>query len=275
MRFVNDHDPLPLLDQLSAALRRGGRDRLPPARAGQHRHRLRQEAVGADHQIPGLLRCSSRLVVTIRWPNSSARRKAGCIEYRYADAVRLAGHSCPTVAAAYWMTRKALAALYPDCPLPQRGAIRADFRADRLSGVTGVIASVVTLLTGATHDTGFKGLAGQFDRRKLMYFLADIGDEIRFTRLDTGAAVDVRAELQNDSLRAADAGSDAEMPGRQRQRRRDGRFKANWQARVRALLLEHGDDPEVFVLRAGGAQADAGLSGCASGALPCTPSAGR
>jgi hypothetical protein len=26
-----------------------------------------------------------------------------------------------------------------------------------------------------------------------MYFLADISDEIRFTRLDTGAAVDVRA----------------------------------------------------------------------------------
>jgi hypothetical protein len=26
-------------------------------------------------------------------------------------------------------------------------------------------------------------------------------------------------------------------------------FKANWQARVRSLLLEHGDDPEVFLLR--------------------------
>jgi hypothetical protein len=120
----------------------------------------------------------------------------GLIEYRYVDAVRLAGHSCPTVAAAYGMTRRALLALYPDS-LPERGAIRADFRADRLSGVTGVIASVITLITGATHDTGFKGLAGRFDRRRLMYFLADIGDEIRFTRLDTGAAVDVRTELQS------------------------------------------------------------------------------
>ena len=27
----------------------------------------------------------------------------GRIEYRYLDAVKLAGHSCPTVAAAYWM----------------------------------------------------------------------------------------------------------------------------------------------------------------------------
>jgi hypothetical protein len=43
------------------------------------------------------------------------------------------------------------------------------------------------------------------------------------------------------------------MPRRQRQRRARRPSSANWQARVRALLLEHGDDPEVFVLRAGGA----------------------
>ena len=31
----------------------------------------------------------------------------GLITYRYIDAVRLAGHSCPTVAGAYLMTRRA------------------------------------------------------------------------------------------------------------------------------------------------------------------------
>lgn len=146
------------------------------------------------------------------------------------------------------MTRRALAALYPD-GLPERGSIRADFRADRLSGVTGVIASVVTLITGATHDTGFKGLAGRFDRRKLMYFMADIADEIRFTRLDTGAAVDVRAEMQAVPFEARtpmllqkclDGTAGAEEIAA---------FRESWQERVRALLLEHGDDPEVFVLR--------------------------
>ncbi len=147
------------------------------------------------------------------------------------------------------MTRRALMALYPDCP-PERGAIRADFRADRLSGVTGVIASVVTLLTGATHDTGFKGLAGQFDRRKLMYFLADISDEIRFTRTDTGAAVDVRAELGNIPFAPRTPAllqkclDGSATPGE------TAEFRECWQARVRALLLEHGDDPEVFVVRA-------------------------
>ncbi len=33
----------------------------------------------------------------------------GLIDYRYEDAVRLAGHSCPTVASAFLMTRAALA----------------------------------------------------------------------------------------------------------------------------------------------------------------------
>lgn len=93
----------------------------------------------------------------------------GRVEYRYLDAVKLAEHSCPTVAAAYWMTLKALEHLYPDA-LPQRGGIRVDFGQDQLSSVTGVIANVVALLTGATHDTGFKGLAGRFDRRRLLYF---------------------------------------------------------------------------------------------------------
>ena len=35
----------------------------------------------------------------------------GRIEYHYLDAVKLAGHSCPTVAGAWLMTRTALARL--------------------------------------------------------------------------------------------------------------------------------------------------------------------
>ena len=107
----------------------------------------------------------------------------------------------------------------------------------------------MTLLTGATYDTGFKGLGGQFDRRKLMYFLADIRDEIRFTRLDTGAAVDVRSDPQKvpfapgtpDLMQKCLTGTASASEA--------AAFKANWQARVRALLLDYGDDPEVFVLR--------------------------
>ena len=172
----------------------------------------------------------------------------GRIEYRYIDAVKLAGHSCPTVAAAYWMTLKALTSLYHDS-LPQRGGIRVEFRQDQLSGVTGVIANVVAMLTGATHDAGFKGIGGRFDRRQLLYFAADVGEEIRFTRVDNRQAVDVAARMQlvpfapdtGELMRKCLEGSATPEQAAQ--------FRENWQARVRALLLDHGDDPEVFPLR--------------------------
>lgn len=174
--------------------------------------------------------------------------EGGRIEYRYLDAVKLAGHSCPTVATAYWMTLKGLASLYPDS-LPQRGGIRVEFRQDQLSGVTGVIANVVAMLTGATHDTGFKGIGGRFDRRKLLHFSVGVVEEIRFTRVDTGQAVDVAARLQLVPFAA--------QTGELMQKCLDGsasneeaaQFRQNWQARVRALLLDHGDDPEVFPVR--------------------------
>ncbi len=174
--------------------------------------------------------------------------EGGLIEYGYLDAVKLAGHSCPTVAAAYWMTLKALEHLYPDA-LPERGGIRVYFRQDQLSGVTGVIANVVSLLTGATHDTGFKGLGGRFDRRRLLYFSADVAEEIRYTRIDSGQAVEVAANLQSvpfapqtpELMQKCLAGSATPQE--------TAEFRECWQARVRTLLLAHGDDPEVFVLR--------------------------
>src|SRR5512146_12838 len=52
----------------------------------------------------------------------------GMIEYHYVDAVKLAGHSCPTVASAYLMTRTALRTLYSGA-LPERGAIRVELGA--------------------------------------------------------------------------------------------------------------------------------------------------
>jgi formylmethanofuran dehydrogenase subunit E len=105
------------------------------------------------------------------------------------------------------------------------------------------------MLTGATHDTGFKGIGGRFDRRQLLYFSADVADEIRFTRLDTGQAVDVAARMQGVPF----------VPGTSElmQKCLDGsatsqetsEFRENWQARVRALLLDHGDDAEIFPVK--------------------------
>lgn len=93
----------------------------------------------------------------------------GVIDYRYEDAVRLAGHSCPTVASSFLMVRAGLIRLYGDST-PVRGDIRVDLAEAPDAGVAGVIASIVTLITGATADTGFRGLGGQFNRRNKLHF---------------------------------------------------------------------------------------------------------
>jgi hypothetical protein len=115
--------------------------------------------------------------------------EGGRLEYTYADAVKLTGHSCPTVAGAWLATIRALRALYGDA-LPERGAIRVELRGRVEEGVTGVVASVVGLLTGAAAEGGFKGIAGRFERRGLLAFGVPIARELRFTRLDNGASVE-------------------------------------------------------------------------------------
>lgn len=173
--------------------------------------------------------------------------EGGLVEYRYVDAVKLAGHSCPTVAGAYLMILKALARLYGG-DRPERGAVGVELRDDAAAGVTGVIANVAGLVTGAAQEGGFKGIGGRFDRRHLLAFGAPIEGEIRFRRVDTGAAVEAR-------YRPERVPPDPEMrlllqriqtPEATAQDRQ--RFGTLWQDRVRRILIDHIDDPELVVL---------------------------
>jgi len=116
--------------------------------------------------------------------------EGGNVEFRYVDVVKSAGHSCPTVAGAYLMTREGLKALYGD-QLPVRGEIFVSFKENSEEGVAGVIANVVTQITGATGALGFKGIGGNFVRHGLMEFEADITSSAKFKRLDTGQSVEV------------------------------------------------------------------------------------
>ena len=145
-------------------------------------------------QLPEFFEAAPRIAVRDPLARFLGAATEGVIEYGYADVVKLAGHSCPTVASAYLMTRAALNALYPDT-LPVRGEIRVELHDGRTAGTTGVVANVVSLLTGATQDTGFKGIGGRFDRRNLLHFDAGIDAQLRFTRVDSGAAVAVSARL--------------------------------------------------------------------------------
>lgn len=172
--------------------------------------------------------------------------EAGIVAYRYLDAVKLAGHSCPTVAGAWLMTLKALERLYGE--RPERGAIRVELRDDIAAGVTGVIANIAGLITGAAQEGGFKGIGGRFDRRNLLSFNAPTAGEIRFTRVDTGASVEVRYHPERvpprpDMIALISPVQSGDATAEERRR-----FGLLWQDRVRRILIDHIDDPNLIAL---------------------------
>ncbi len=116
--------------------------------------------------------------------------KDGMYDIRYVEVVKGAGHSCPTVAGAYLMTLAALEALFPE-GRATRGDIKVEFKEDLTEGVAGVIANVISYITGATDKSGFKGLGGKFARHSLMHFNADIESSARFTRVSNNKSVDI------------------------------------------------------------------------------------
>jgi len=176
--------------------------------------------------------------------------EGGMLQYGYFDAVRLAGHSCPTVASAYWSTHKALNFLYPDMT-PVRGDIRAEFGQSSTAGVTGVIANVVSMLTGAMSDNGFKGLGGRFDRRNRLFFEVEISGEMRFIRLDNNRTVSVSTRLQKIPASPYLPELMANCMSGTATREETAQFRILWQERVRSILLDYCDDPEVFVVMPG------------------------
>ena len=171
----------------------------------------------------------------------------GLIEYRYLDAVKLAGHSCPTVAGAWLMTRAALARLHPG-QTPRRGELRVELREAQDAGVAGVIASVAALVTGAAGSGGVKGLAGRHARRDLLAFGVPMRGELRFTRLDNGRSVEVSHHLEAvprppdlRMLMQAALAPQADSATREA-------FARSWQDWVRTILIDHADDPELITL---------------------------
>jgi len=188
--------------------------------------------------------------VTLRDPLAEllGAAEVGLIEYRFADAVRLAGHSCPTVAGAWLMTVRALRPLYGD-DIPERGNIAVALRESLDSGVAGVIASVAGLLTGAAGAGGFKGLGGRYSRRNLLQFGVDGIGGMAFTRLDTNVAVDCTLRLETvpaDPRLASLLGAILQGTADAGNTRLFGEL---WQDRVRRILIDHADDPEIVQLR--------------------------
>jgi len=198
-------------------------------------------------QTPAFFDAVPRIVVQDPLAEALGAAADGIIEYSYLDAVKLSGHSCPTVAGAYLMTLTALARLYPDA-LPRRGELRVELRQRLDEGVAGVIASVATLITGAANEGGFQGLAGRYSRRELLRFGVPMQGELRFTRLDTGQAVELAHHPEAvprppalKSLMQAALDPDTDAATRQA-------FADAWQLWVRAILLDHAADPALITV---------------------------
>jgi len=172
----------------------------------------------------------------------------GIIKIKYINIVKFAGHSCPTVAGAYLMTKEALKALYPDT-MPIRGEIKVEFKEDSKDGVAGVIANVISNITGATKTSGFKGLNGKFARHSLMEFNAAINASAKFTRVDTGASVEI---VYNPSGVPANPNMQPLMQKMmQNKATQDEKklFGTYWQERVKEILTNGDKYPNLIIIK--------------------------
>jgi hypothetical protein len=174
----------------------------------------------------------------------------GELEITYLDCVKLAGHSCPTVAGAYLMALKGLGSLYPDT-LPQRGKIKVEMRDAETNGVTGVVCTIISFIAGAGGAGGFKGLQGNMSRNNLIAYNAPIQREVRLTRLDTGESV----ELDYDPSSIPPSPQMQPLMGKMMQNRASEeekvQFGALWQERVGKILLGKDHWDEMITLQKG------------------------
>lgn len=101
---------------------------------------------------------------------------------------------------------------------------------------------------GAAAETGFGGVGPghRFSRRNLLHYDADITGSLALRRRDNGAGVQVNC---HPALVPPDAAMQTLMPkaiGGQATPAEQQRFAALWQARVRAMLIDHAHDPQLI-----------------------------
>jgi len=160
----------------------------------------------------------------------------GKVEVNYIDCVKLAGHSCPTVAGAYLMVLNGLKELYTD-ELPKRGDIEVSMRDAEVDGVTGVICSVISFVVGANGAGGFKGLNGNMSRNNLVSYSVPMDGEVTLKRKDTNESVTLS---YNASMIGADPmmqplmGKAMQGLASDDEKKEFGRL---WQSRVEDILL--------------------------------------
>ena len=162
--------------------------------------------------------------------------KEGKMEISYLECVKLAGHSCPTVAGAYLMALKGLETLYPET-LPQRGMVHVSMRDGEAEGVTGVICNVISFIAGANGVSGFKGIQGNFSRDNLVSYNVPMDGEVKLTRLDTNTSVTLSYNpsiVPGDPIMQPLMGKALQGIASKEEKEAFGKL---WQARVEKILL--------------------------------------
>lgn len=168
------------------------------------------------------------------------------LEFSYIDAVKAAGHACPTVTGAFLCCQESLAALY-EGEAAVRGEIAITLYGTPDEGALGVMAQVFTYLTGAAPDTGFKGLGPRFKRRGLLKFDPEKIDKeaicCRFERLDTGRSVIVKffpwlIPFPGEKAKQLATLMQQVVTGEADDEARN-KFQSLWMEKIQAMIIEH------------------------------------
>jgi len=160
----------------------------------------------------------------------------GEMEITYLDCVKLAGHSCPTVAGAYLMASQGIGALY-GTDIPARGSIKVEMHSSETDGVTGVICNVIAFILGASGLGGFKGIQGNFSRDNLIAYNTPMVGEVKLTRLDTNKSITLSydpSSVQADTMMQVLMGKSLQGTATEDEKHKFGQL---WQKRVEEILL--------------------------------------
>lgn len=167
---------------------------------------------------------------------------SGVLTYTYGDVVKLAGHSCPTVAGVYLMLLKGLEKLYGSS-FPERGNIRVTVKGCLGEGTVGVVANIVTMITGATEQSGFHGIGGKYDRRNLLGFDETLAYDLVLERLDTKTAVGLNYNPSIIPSNPKMAEWMHSVISNKADEDEQEWFKNAWQERVKQILIDYRDEP--------------------------------
>ena len=163
--------------------------------------------------------------------------KDGIIEITYIDCVKLAGHSCPTVAGSYILTKVALKHLFGS-NTPVRSSFKISIKEPKSSGVNGVIGNVIGFICGCSDEGGFSGIGGKFNKKNLLsYGNSSQKGLVRFELLDGSKSIELNLdtstvpgnpkmkELMQKALMGSATSKELEE------------FQNMWQERVKFMLL--------------------------------------